>query len=354
MISKIILTNFEGHKNSVIELSDGVNIIAGESNAGKSSIFRALRFVFLNEPGGEEFINFDSDFCEVVVEYNNHTITRRKARNNKENLYKLNDKEFKAFGQSVPKEIQQALQLNEINFEWQFDKRPFLISETGGHIASKLNEIVNLELIDSSLRAVDSKKRKSNRAKDELGTQTKDLEQQVKDYDWVDVVEAMLVDAETLQSKYNDNENKVNYLSALLNETENVQNLFDSSIVADENELLKIRQSVDTYSELHTKHIEIEKSIVELNSLVESVADCSDSLFSERRINRVRVSIENYQSNYKDAVVSLYSEIKQYEDLQSSLDTTNEKIRNLHDEYEKIKPDTCPLCGGEFHKELEL
>jgi len=50
MIREIELTNFEGHKHSVIgPFSDGFNLICGMSDSGKSAICRALRLVAYNE-----------------------------------------------------------------------------------------------------------------------------------------------------------------------------------------------------------------------------------------------------------------------------------------------------------------
>ena len=74
MIERLELFNFESHKHTVLELSHGVYIISGNSNAGKSSLFRALRFVILNQPNGDDFINFNAQECKVIVKYDGHTV----------------------------------------------------------------------------------------------------------------------------------------------------------------------------------------------------------------------------------------------------------------------------------------
>ena len=45
MIERLELIDFESHKNTVVDFSQGLNIITGNSDAGKSSLLRALRLV---------------------------------------------------------------------------------------------------------------------------------------------------------------------------------------------------------------------------------------------------------------------------------------------------------------------
>ena len=45
-IKKILLKNFQSHKDSVIECHEGLNVFVGESRNGKTAIQRALDFVF--------------------------------------------------------------------------------------------------------------------------------------------------------------------------------------------------------------------------------------------------------------------------------------------------------------------
>ena len=44
-ISKIDIENFRNFKNKEIEFNDGVNVIIGHNNAGKSNLIKALALV---------------------------------------------------------------------------------------------------------------------------------------------------------------------------------------------------------------------------------------------------------------------------------------------------------------------
>lgn len=148
MITKLVIRNFQAHEKLVIDLDPHVTTVVGQSDKGKSAVLRALRWVALNQPGGEAFIRDGEDKATVTVEADGKVITRTKGKG--VNTYHIGDKEFKAFGSDVPPEIAALLNVSELNFQGQHDG-PFWFSETAGEVSRKLNEIINLGVIDSVL-----------------------------------------------------------------------------------------------------------------------------------------------------------------------------------------------------------
>lgn len=63
-ISKVIIKGFRNYKDAIIPLHDGVNIIIGANNTGKSNLLKAIALT-LNE---ERRIDVDDLFCEIDVE----------------------------------------------------------------------------------------------------------------------------------------------------------------------------------------------------------------------------------------------------------------------------------------------
>jgi len=55
MIKQLTIKNFQSHKKTKLEFSDGVNIIIGQSDSGKTAIIRALNWVVNNKPSGDSF-----------------------------------------------------------------------------------------------------------------------------------------------------------------------------------------------------------------------------------------------------------------------------------------------------------
>lgn len=151
-IKSISLKDFQAHKSMEISISKGITSIQGETDKGKSSILRALRWACLNDFAGEEFIREGAKRTLVAVETDKGRTIER-GRGGQDNIYSLDGTVFRSFGQSVPKPIAEALKLSELNFQGQHDP-PFWFSKTAGEVSRELNSIIDLTVIDDSLSSI--------------------------------------------------------------------------------------------------------------------------------------------------------------------------------------------------------
>ena len=92
-IKKVKLHNFQSHEDTEFELDDNLNIIVGESNQGKTSMLRAIRWVAENKPSGKGMIRRDANNKplnegSVTLTLENGTIIVRYV-SGKENGYKI-------------------------------------------------------------------------------------------------------------------------------------------------------------------------------------------------------------------------------------------------------------------------
>lgn len=158
MIKKLNIKGFQSHENSLLEFSNGVNIIAGTGDVGKSSIFRSKNWVSRNRPLGEDFINDNMDSCEVsmtVIDNEKETeVTRFRSRKG-DNYYKIEGATFEAFGHSVPERVSEILNMDDLNIQWQEDVY-FIIYSSPGQIASYVRSLVGLDQIDSVIKRMTS------------------------------------------------------------------------------------------------------------------------------------------------------------------------------------------------------
>lgn len=168
LVKSIKLRDFQLHEELTVQLSRGITTIKGETDAGKSSILRALRWAVLNDIGGDEFIREGAKQAAVTITIaatkltDAVTIERRKG---KENLYLLDGEEYRAFGKSqVPTEILNMLGLSEINFQSQHDA-PFWFNETAGEVSRRLNAVIDLSVIDTTLASIFNEVRRANERK---------------------------------------------------------------------------------------------------------------------------------------------------------------------------------------------
>src|ERR1043165_8491549 len=80
MIRRIVIENFMSHVRTVIEPADGLTVLVGPNNCGKSAVVSALQALCRNERG-DYMIRHDADAAKVTVETDDgHTITWRKKR----------------------------------------------------------------------------------------------------------------------------------------------------------------------------------------------------------------------------------------------------------------------------------
>ena len=82
-IKKLILENFQSHSYSEFEFSDGLNIFTGKSGAGKTSILRALSWIYENGfKDARRYIRVGADFCKAtIILSNGYEISRIVERN---------------------------------------------------------------------------------------------------------------------------------------------------------------------------------------------------------------------------------------------------------------------------------
>lgn len=87
MLKRIELWDFEAHEHTVVEdLSAGLNLVVGESNAGKTSIVRALKLAAYNEFDPRS-IRVGATKCKVLVETERGTV--KVTRGPKNNLWEI-------------------------------------------------------------------------------------------------------------------------------------------------------------------------------------------------------------------------------------------------------------------------
>lgn len=142
MIRRLKIKQFQIHRQKELEFTNGVNVIIGETNQGKSAIIRALYLLLENQPRAAEKIFHRKGAklpLEIELEDIHGNIIKRKKKK-----YSLNGVEYKAFNNEVPAPIRELFPLKEINWHKQLDPH-FLILSTPGAAAKVLSASTGLE-----------------------------------------------------------------------------------------------------------------------------------------------------------------------------------------------------------------
>ena len=150
MLEQLQLRNFQTHERLDVDLSAPIVVLVGNSDSGKSSILRALKWICTGQAPRSPITTWGKDETKARLKVDGRTISRTKGK--KRNIYKLDGKKFAAVGQSnVPFEIATLLNVGEQNFAGQHSSHYFL-ADTPGEVARQLNSIVNLGLSTPALR----------------------------------------------------------------------------------------------------------------------------------------------------------------------------------------------------------
>lgn len=390
MINKLEIQNFQSHKNTTLDFVNGVNVIVGVSDCGKSAVLRALRWVMDNKPSGDSIRSvWGGDTMVRITLDSQHTITR--MRTNSKNLYYLNDKEFAAFGNDVPDEIKQLLNTSEINIQKQLDK-PFMLDSSAGEVAAHFNKVAHLEQIDISMKNINSGIR---RLEQEVKAEERTIErkiEQLKDYSFLESAETKLEVLEHTNNQLSQRQNALNNLQSDIGsikivvhkleesvdvsaDLQLVEELIDLQNALKEKELIvekitlqtdvlysinvkldkhiKFGRSYDevcNYIELHQSLNNNEHKYEELAALLVKESALSKQL-KELQKNLEIETVVNSLIELQDVIIATTSDkddllyiIKQINKFEEMIDTNENELHELEDEFHELFPEQCPLC----------
>lgn len=229
MLEWLEVKNFQKFRKKRIEFDPHVTVLTGQTNAGKSTLIRALRWLCLNLPTGDAFTHFDGakklKDCKVTLGVDGKVITRERGKDNK---YQLDSSVYQAFGSSVPQDIETLLNLDEHNFQMQLDS-PFFFLLSPGEVAKELNRVVNLELIDttlSSLATILRRYQEAERISQERLERARDKSDCLS---WAVQADKEFTRIEILEEELDKTEEEISYLSLLIEEAEELDRKRDTA-----------------------------------------------------------------------------------------------------------------------------
>jgi hypothetical protein len=194
MLKSILVEGFQSHVNTRLDLSDGINVVVGTSDSGKTAlVVRAFQWLRTNRPLGTSFIHHGADGAAVSVEVDDHELVRRRAGSS--NCYLVDGVVFEAMKQAVPEEVGACLNMKDINIQAQLDGH-FLVLSPPGQIAAYINEITKLDKVDDAVKVINQMLNKAAADTASLSEEKDRLTQEL-----AEPVYGMLVDFEAVLSE---------------------------------------------------------------------------------------------------------------------------------------------------------
>jgi hypothetical protein len=355
MIKELILQHFQSHKKTLLQFSPGINSIVGISDSGKTALLRGLNWAINNRPLGLSYVshwNRDKDgepvkSTFIKVTNDKGIIERRKGKvkindeSRKFNGYILNDdSRLEAVGTSVPDEVNRMFNLDEVNFQGQFDPS-FLLSNSAGEVARFFNSTIRLDLIDRILSKADSKRLEVNKEKKRLEIENAELEKEIKSFAWLEEAEILVSKIEKIDSRVDKNENIVERLSESVDNFNESQSIIDKqgiilSAVPIINRINILQESLEEKIEKCERLQNLYDDYVEQNRII-GTADFSSA---EKIIMQIEM-LNNRIENKEKIVEKLSDSLEEYKIKYVEKEQCLIKIIEL----EKELPSLCPLCN---------
>jgi len=354
MINSIDIENFQSHNDTHIELVPGVNAFIGPSDSGKTAIFRAINWVVNSRPVGNDFHSWNGKDPRVGLDLSEGILVCR-GRHKGENFYTITladgeEQQLKAFGQRVPDEISKILNLSDINFQSQLSG-PFLLSQSPGDTAKYLNKVVDLDIIDIALANINKRLRQEDNDFKYAQSEAERLEAAAKEFDWLDEAEGCLSKLEAAESVLLIEKKKKAILHETITYLKNIGSRIKSQDV-----ILKHDKKVHQLLELNNEIEDLAKKADNLHHLIVSIENIEKELAqtipllkAEKEIEKALVLNENIDSLHEQ-MQQLYLLKERIRDNTASVKAEEMNINELQQQYDKLMPQICPLCGNEVKK----
>ncbi len=358
MIKSLLIKNFQSHKDTFLEFCEGVNVIYGLSQAGKTAILRALKLIIYNRPsGGEFFFNFAGNEGQTgvemkLIEGSRVTIIKSVKKNKKGEkdlkgtIYELHQEGKEDLdwspGTDVPVEIRKALNVGETNIQSQFAK-PFLIMSPGGEVARTINRITHLEEVDGWKTDLSKRVNSQNSEIQVLMNQATEIEQALTTYKGFEDLEEIINDLTKIDQEIEQLFPRLNRLDSGLVKYEDAEDAIKKMVPKLE-PLEKIYSQIKTIDDQTQKTKDQIDTILAIKLMDTAISEMGEAM--DDLINLEKIMLGEKQRNLLDNAIA------GIEFLNTDIQAMKKKRDELKKQYMEIlkRDKECPTCFGPIDK----
>jgi len=113
VIKRIELINFMSHQHTVIRPADGLTVLVGPNNCGKSAVVTALQ-ILANNDSSTFVLRHGEKECKIIVETDDGHVIEWSRGKNKSPKYVVDGQVFDRLKQSVPPQVSELLKLPRV------------------------------------------------------------------------------------------------------------------------------------------------------------------------------------------------------------------------------------------------
>jgi len=375
MLKQLELINVGKHSHLIVNFVDGINLIHGHSDAGKSWIIKAIKFLYYNEQPKKDAIRKEDTKKTSIKGYFSNGITLERIKSKTINAYILiipgnKPERFDAIGKVVPDRIKEILQTQTIKIENDeiilniADQMtmPFLLDKSGTFRMKLFNKLAGSDIIDKTMVSLNKDilhiGREEKLEKEHLEEQEKNLKELTEKkekcqevYDLFTTSYNELKEKLITYDKVNDYSQKLNDINKGLKEA---NNKLKNIKTIDEKELLNLDQKIERLDQLNELLYKIKTVKKELLNIEEQL---KIAIIPEIDIKEIREKIEKLTKLQK-TITRLDDIKKANEDFTSKIYIITKKIEEDMHSYKVYLKELkiCPFYKKEcpLNKEIIL
>ena len=350
-ICKLILTNFQQWKTGNIEFKPGLNIIIGDTESGKSTLFRAINSILTGKMP-EDYIRKGTKGCEVKIEFSDNT-TFRRIRNKKDNIADADGLAFERVGKEIPFEYFNKLGKTSVEFGnkelslcsySQFEPH-FFITLSDYDKSKLIGTICGIDIVDKLMDLINKDIRSNNSnikfLEQQITEQKTEKEVKAKEFEDVDKKMTLITDCYNwLNNKFKmlENLSELSYKLVLLNNDINATKTNKNALELKIGEFSK--DKVELLQKLHNfkKNLGTLTADIDMNKYIQ--------------LKLVLKGVDINKVNLLEDLMFLKEKLYQTNSQINTCIKDKDKISTTLSNYEKQKEellkdyDKCPLCGG--------
>ena len=365
MISKIKMRNLQIHRSLDLDLDPGVNVIHAPTDSGKTSILRGFTWVKDNR-GSWTALRHDprksgdgnrpiakSEVTQYSLCFEEDEVSRaRDELSNGQNGYliQVNGKsEFlSALNRDVPEKVSKLINISQYSVQNQHDPL-FLLTDSPGEVARKINELTNLDSIDIVRKRCDGIISEAKSKLEETSKELESVREEICQLQFIDNTDNELKELEKWEVEYSTLLDDIAFLEDYISYIEDIEGLIKSSKddLKIEKQLKDLSKSIQEYLDYKEDYDNLHKE-AEIAGLREcNVYAIQDSILEWEKLKPVYEMIKEYDLTLS-RLDSLDLIIEDILYIIEALDNhTKERDANIK-EYIKLfeQNPICPMCGN--------
>lgn len=395
---KVSIKDFQIVKSASLEFVPGLTVIQGESNNGKSALFRAIKSCIYNEPGTTN-VRVGCKNYLVGIEHKGHKIILQKGENS---LYLIDGKQYNKIGKTQVPEVAEALGINALNINdntekinfWDQMEKPFLLDRNSSELFRFIVDSGEDDNLNTTLRTMVSDKNKLNTEKNLKEGSITTLKQQIDSMentlagsaDKIQLCEniisfgpmtSKLLTITNIITNITNKETDINNTNIIIEEKKRVQkeieqqmNTLSYNISKKEQLQDKVSKYTSVYTELTNINARlmnkvdfktilptVEKDITTVTKLKEKLTRINElsEFIKNNNVTRIECNIGQDELNRLNTLQSVLNRISYLNNQLNQLvaDKTNleQQYAPVLSEYNSIN--ICPYCGNKLHEGKE-